>query len=34
MWVVTWMTFSLGVDNIIDTSSVPVRCASSSVWPG
>ena len=34
MWVVTWMTLSLGVDSIIDTSSVPVRWASSSVWPG
>ena len=34
MWVVTWITLSLGVDSIIDTSSMPVRCASSSVCPG
>jgi hypothetical protein len=32
--VVTWMTRSFGATSIIDTSSVPVRCASSSVWPG
>ena len=34
MCVVTCTTFTLGVDSIIDTSSVPVRWASSSVWPG
>ena len=28
MWVVTWMTLSVGEESIIDTSSVPVRCAS------
>ena len=34
MWVVTWMTLTFGVESIIETSSVPVRWASSSVWPG
>lgn len=34
MRVVTWMTRSSGVDNIIDTFSVPVSAASSSVCPG
>jgi hypothetical protein len=28
------MTFTLGVDSIIDTSLVPVSSARSSVWPG
>ena len=32
--VVTWITRSFGDTSIIDTSGVPVRCASSSVWPG
>ena len=34
MWVVTWITRSRGALSIIDTSSVPVSSASSSVWPG
>ncbi len=34
MWVVTWMTLTFSVESIIDTSGVPVRWASSSVWPG
>ncbi len=32
--MVTWMTLTFGVESIIDTSGVPVRWASSSVWPG
>lgn len=34
MCVVTWMTFTFSVESIIETSSVPVRWARSSVWPG
>ena len=34
MWVVTWMTLTFSVESIIETSGVPVRWASSSVWPG
>ena len=34
MWVVTWMTRTRGVASIIETSSVPVSLASSSVCPG
>ncbi len=34
MWVVTWRTFIFGVLSIIETSGVPVRCASNSVCPG
>src|SRR6267143_3872160 len=34
MWVVTWMTRILGVESIIETSSMPASLARSSVWPG
>ena len=34
MWVVTWITRSPRAVSIIETSGVPVRWASSSVWPG
>ena len=33
-WVVTWMTLTVGVESIIETSATPVRWARSSVWPG